>query len=148
MFLHIEFYSKIRDISGFCSPSSGFSGSSLVVFVLLVFLLLVFFLLLLWYFGTSGLSFSLIYTSCLLVWVWVNYTARRFLMIIHACWVSDRLRRQALEFFNKKITSNPHYFDNIKKLLIFLSSMDIFGFFDKSHEFLYNLSAYSHINSY
>jgi len=33
--------------------------------------------------------------SCLLVWVWVNDTARRFLMIIYACWVSGKLRRQA-----------------------------------------------------
>jgi len=111
-FLHIEFYSKIRDISGFwfsifCFsffwfPSSGFL------------LLAVVLLLVVWNFGTSGLSFASYIFSWLLVWVWVNYTARQFLMILQACWVSVRLRRQAFQFFNKKITGNPHYLITLK----------------------------------
>jgi len=71
-------------------------------FLFLVFLLILylsfpcfwfFFLLFVW---TSVLPFCLIVLVFARMSLRVNYTARRFLMIIQACWVSVRLRRQAI----------------------------------------------------
>jgi len=64
---------------------------------------------------TSVLSFCLIILVFARMSLRVNYTARRFLMIIHACWVSvSGWGRRRSRSSIKTYYSNPHYLITLK----------------------------------
>jgi hypothetical protein len=85
---------------------------------LFLFKLLIFYLFFVW---TSGLSFCLIILVFARMSLRVNISARWFLMILQACWVSVCWGGRLFEFFIKKITSNPHYLITLKNSWFFIS---------------------------
>jgi len=110
-----------------------FPRSFFLSFYLFFFKLLIFFFFFVW---TSVLSFCLIILVFARMSLRVNNTARWFLMILHACWVSVCWGGRRFQLFIKKITRNPHYLITLKNSWFFFLK-----FFDKSHECLYILIA-------
>ena len=102
-------------------------------FYLFFFKLLIFYLFFVW---TSVLSFCLIILVFARMSLRVNNSARWFLMILHACWVSVCWGGRRFQLFIKKITRNPHYLITLKNSWFFFLK-----FFYKSHECLYILIA-------